>query len=131
MSNFVPLIFFDTGCSSASTDATDPSLTATTEHQPQLTTRPQMIPAMIPLETTATVVVFPVCSVILETLNGPFPFYYEYTDLQITMHSVKKLDIHRDYGYMYSLNWHLITTLKKNAIFLGVHKQICKLNIWF
>ena len=30
-----------------------------------------------------------------------------------TLHSVKKLDICTDFGYLYSLNWHLITTLKK------------------
>ena len=46
------------------------------------------------------------------------------------MHGVKKLDIRGDFGYIYSLDWHLITTIKKGNI-LGVHKQICKLKIWF
>ena len=41
----------------------------------------------------------------------------------LALHSVKKLDIRENFGYMYSFNWHLIT----KGIVLGVQKQICKM----
>ena len=33
------------------------------------------------------------------------------------MQCVKKMDICGDFGYMYSLNWHLITTFQKGNTF--------------
>ena len=43
--------------------------------------------------------------------------------LSLTLHSVKKLDIRADFGYIYILNWHLITPFQKRLNFwVGVNK---------
>ena len=46
-------------------------------------------------------------------------------------HCVKKLDIRADFGYMYSFDWHLITTFQKRLYLWVCIKKFKKLKFDF